>query len=76
MNTRADQVLSDALAPAPEHRSLVVLSLLDSLQGDDVPEESVTKSWVVEACKRSDDVRAKRVAAIPLNEFRSWLNAL
>ena len=76
MNAQADHVLLEALALAPEDRSLVALSLLDSLRGDGAPEEEVTKAWVAEAQKRSEDMRAGRTTAIPLEEFRSWFNSL
>ncbi len=36
MNARVDHLLLEALALAPEERSIVALSLLDSLQGDGV----------------------------------------
>ena len=76
MNTHTDQVLLEALALAPEDRSLVALSLLDSLQGDGTPEEEITKAWVAEARKRSEDIRVGRTTAISLNEFRAWFNSL
>jgi putative addiction module component (TIGR02574 family) len=76
MNTRADHVLLEALAFAPEERSLVALSLIDSLQGDGAPEDEIAKAWLAEARKRSDDMKAGRATAVPLDEFRSWFNAL
>ena len=62
-----------ALAP---RRSLVALTLLDSLRGDAVPEDETTRAWVAEARKRSDDIRAGRTAPIPLDEFRARFNSL
>ena len=76
MNTHADHVLLEALALAPDDRSVVALSLVDSLQGDATLEEEITKAGVAEARRRSDDIRTGRTIAIPLDEFRSWLNSL
>ncbi|CAN5372938.1 hypothetical protein BH11PSE9_BH11PSE9_36350 [soil metagenome] len=76
MNAHADHVLSEALALEPDERSIVLLSLLDSLQGDGAPEDEVTQAWVDEARRRGEDLRAGRAVAMPLAEFRGWLNAL
>ena len=76
MNAHTDHVLLEALALDPEERSLVALSLLDSLQGDGAPEEEITQAWVSEARRRSDDLRAGRTTAISLDEFRAWFNAI
>ena len=76
MNTHADQVLSEALALEPDERSIVLLSLLDSLQGDGAPEDEVAQAWVDEARRRSEDRRAGRAVAMPLADFRTWFNAL
>ena len=76
MNARVDHVLLDALALAPDERSLVALSLLDSLQGDGVADDAVTESWIAEARRRNEDISSGRVKAIPVGEFRSWFNSL
>lgn len=76
MNARTDHVLLNALALDPEERSLVALSLLDSLQGDGTPEEEITQAWVAEARRRRDEMRAGRTTAIALDEFRAWFNSL
>lgn len=76
MNARVDHVLLEALALAPDERSIVALSLLDSLQGDGVPEDQVTASWVAEAKRRNQDIVAGRDNAMTLDEFRGWLNSL
>ncbi len=55
---------------------MVALSLVDSLQGDDAPDDEITKSWVAEARKRSEDVRAGRSSAMALGDFRSWFKSL
>lgn len=76
MKTRADSVLVEALALAPDERSVIALSLVDSLQGDATPEEEITKAWVAEACKRSADIRSGHAASIPIDEFRAWFDSL
>ncbi len=76
MNARTDHVLLNALALDPEERSLVALSLLDSLQGDGAPDEEITRAWLAEARRRSDEIRAGRTTAISLDEFRAWFSAL
>lgn len=76
MNARIDHVLLEALALGPEERSLVVLSLLDSLQGDGATDDAVTASWIAEARRRDDDIHAGRAKAVPLDEMRSWFNTL
>ncbi|HSI59271.1 MAG TPA: addiction module protein [Ideonella sp.] len=76
MTAHADHVLTEAMALAPDERSLVAIALLDSLQGDGTPEDEVTRSWVAEARRRSDEIKAGRVAAVPLEEFRAWFNSL
>ena len=76
MNAHVDHVLLEALALAPEERSLVALSLIDSLQGDGVPDDAVTASWVAEARRRNDDISAGHAQALPAAEFRSWFNSL
>lgn len=76
MNARVDQVLLEALALAPDERSLVALSLLDSLQGDGATDDVVTALWVAEARKRNQDITEGRVKAIPVDNFRNWFHSL
>ena len=76
MNARTDHVLLEALALAPEERSLIALSLLDSLQGDGFSDDAVTASWVAEARLRNEEITAGRAKALPVDEFRSWFNSL
>jgi putative addiction module component (TIGR02574 family) len=76
MNAHVDHVLLEALALAPDERSLVVLSLLDSLQDDGVSDDAVTASWVAEAKRRNDDISAGHAKAVPVEEFRNWFNSL
>lgn len=76
MNARVDHVLLEALALAPEERSLIALSLLDRLQGDELTDDAVTASWVAEAKKRHDDMVAGRSQALSAEEFRTWFSSL
>ena len=76
MNARTDHVLLEALALAPEERSLVALSLLDSLQGDNILAEDVTLAWVQEAKQRSGAISADGFNAVPLDQMKIWFNTL
>lgn len=76
MNARTDHVLLEALALAPEERSLVALSLLDSLQGDITSSEDVALAWVQEAKQRSAAISADGSKAVPLDQFKTWFNTL
>jgi putative addiction module component (TIGR02574 family) len=76
MNARTDHVLLEALALAPEERSLIALSLLDSLQSDGAPDDAVTASWVAEARLRNEEITTGRARALSVEEFRSWFNSL
>lgn len=76
MNARTDHVLLEALALEPDERSLVALSLLDSLQGDNALTEDVNLAWVQEAKHRSAAISADRSNAVPLDQFKTWFNTL
>nr|WP_315239635.1 addiction module protein [uncultured Albidiferax sp.] len=76
MNALVDHVLLEALALSPDERSLVALSLLDSLEGDGSSSDTVTASWVAEARRRNDDITAGRAQALPVETFRHWFNTL
>ncbi|MES2945447.1 MAG: addiction module protein [Pseudomonadota bacterium] len=76
MNARTDHVLLEALALPAEERSLIALSLLDSLQNDGLSNEDVTASWVLEARQRNLDISSGKTQAIPLAEFKSWFDTL
>jgi Putative addiction module component len=76
MNSRVDHLLLEALSLAPEDRSLVALSLIDSLHGDGASEDVVTASWVSEAKRRQDDLFAGRCKAMTDKEFHDWITSL
>ncbi len=76
MNDRVDHVLLEAMQLAPAERSLVALSLLDSLQGAADSDEAVVASWVAEARKRHDDLVSGRVQGMTADEFSSWFKSL
>lgn len=76
MNARTGHVLLEALVLAPEERSLVALSLLDSLQGDDDSQQDMTLAWVQEAKQRSAAISADESKAMSLDQFKTWFNTL
>jgi len=76
MNAHVDHVLLEAMQLAPAERSLVALSLLDSLQGASESEEAVVASWVAEARARHDDLNSGRVQGMTAGEFSSWFKSL
>lgn len=76
MNARVDNVLLEAMTLAPEERSLIALSLLDSLQGSGESEDAVVASWVVEARSRHEDLAAGRATALTPDEFRTWFKSI
>lgn len=74
MNTRLHQVIDGALALVPQERSVVVLALLDSLEGDD--ESSVTSAWAEEIQRRKEGIQAGTIKMVPWAEARARLAAL
>jgi hypothetical protein len=76
MNDRVDHVLLEALTLAPEERSLIVLSLLDSIQGAGESDEAVVASWVAEARTRHEELVTGRVQGLTGEEFRTWFKSL
>ncbi len=76
MNDRVDHVLLEAMQLAPAERSLVTLSLLDSLQGSGESEEAVVASWIAEARTRHEDLVSGRAQGLTAKEFRTWFKSL
>jgi hypothetical protein len=76
MNDRVDQVLLEAMQLAPAERSMVALSLLDSLQGGADGEDAVVASWIEEARLRHDDLVSGRVQGMTADGFSSWFKSL
>lgn len=76
MNHRIDHVLLEAMQLAPVERSMVVLSLLDSLEGTSDSEDQVVASWIAEARVRHDDLVNGRVQGMTANEFSTWFKSL
>ena len=74
MNARVDHLLIEALALEPDERSVLVVALIDSLEGDSDP--SIADSWRREAQKRWDDLRSGRTKAIPWAEAKARLSVL
>jgi hypothetical protein len=78
MNGRVDHVLLEAMRLAPAERSLVALSLLDSLQGAGESDEAVVASWVTEARARHDALASGQGQGqgLTAQEFRDWFKSL
>ena len=74
MNARVDHIIDEALALAPEERSAVVLTLLDSLDG--VDEASVSMAWADEIRARKAELRSGAAQAVPWSEARARLQDL
>ena len=74
MNARVDHIIDEALALAPEERSAVVLTLLDSLDGGN--DVSVGKAWADEIHARKAELQSGAVNALPWAEVRARLQAL
>lgn len=74
MNARVDHLIDEALALAPDERSAVVLTLLDSLDGED--ERVVAKAWAVEMRQRKAELQSGAAQGVPWAEARARLAAL
>ncbi|MES2994206.1 MAG: addiction module protein [Pseudomonadota bacterium] len=72
MNARLDHLIDEALALAPDERS-VALALLDSLDGED--EGAVSKAWADEIRQRKRDLRSGVERSVPWIEARARLAA-
>ncbi len=76
MNLRVDHVLLEAMQLGPAERSLVALSLLDSIQGTGETDDAVVASWVDEARARHLELESGRVQGLTADEFRVWFKSL
>ena len=74
MTEKADALLREALALAPEDRAELATSLIDSL--DAAPDAEVEAAWQEEIAKRLDDVRAGRAKLVPWDEVRRTARAI
>lgn len=74
MTTRAQKVLDEALALAPDERADVAASLLDSLDGQ--VDEGAEEAWAREIERRIGEVEAGVVKTIPWSEARQRILAL
>ncbi len=74
MNARVDHLIDEALALDPSERSVVVIALLDSLDGDD--EAPVANAWTNEIRQRKHDSRSGATQAVPWLEARNRLSTL
>lgn len=69
MNARIDQILGEALLLEPDDRSVLVVALLDSLDGED--EAAVRKAWAQEICERREQLRSGATTVVPWSEARA-----
>lgn len=74
MNARVDHLLAEALTLDPDERSVLVVALLDSLEGAGGP--SVADEWRTEILKRRNELRSGRTHAVPWTEARARLSSL
>lgn len=76
MNSHVDHVLLEAMALAPQERSRIALSLLDSIQGTGETDDAVVASWVAEARTRHEALAAGREQGLSRQEFQTWFQSL
>lgn len=76
MNDRVDHVLLQAMTLAPEERSLIALSLLDSIQGSGETDEAVVESWLAEAHTRHQALVSGQTKGLTGQEFKAWFKSL
>ena len=74
MNARVDDLIDEALALAPDERSVVVIALLDSLDGED--EAIASRAWADEIRRRKADLRSGVEKTVPWSEARARLDAM
>lgn len=74
VNARLDQLIDEALALAPDERSVVALALLDSLDGD-AECSSVSQAWAAEIRQRKRDLRSGVARSLPWSEALARLAA-
>ena len=74
MNARTDHLLDEALLLAPDERAVLVIALLDSLDGED--EATASKAWADEIRTRKAELRSGAVQAVSWNAARARLKAL
>ncbi|WP_159397174.1 addiction module protein [Sorangium cellulosum] len=73
MTLPAEELLDEAMKLPESERRVLALRLLESV-GDESPEE-VERSWVEEARRRLDDIRAGRSQTVPWEEARGRIFA-
>lgn len=62
MDTRVEQLVSQAMALPGESRARLAEILVESLEADDI--RPIERAWITEAKRRRDDVRSGRVKPI------------
>ena len=74
MNARINHILDEALALAPNERSAVMVTLLDSLEveGADI----VSSAWADEVRKRKNELLSGATKALAWETVKARINAL
>ena len=62
MDTRVEQLVTQAMALPGESRARLAELLVESLEADDIG--PIERAWITEAKRRRDDVRSGRVKPI------------
>jgi hypothetical protein len=74
MNAHVDHLIDEVLALPPAERSAVMLTLIESLGGED--EAGVAKAWADEIHQRKHDLQSGATTVMPWAEAQARLNAL
>ncbi len=74
MNARIDHLIDEALALAPDERSVVALALLDSLEGSD--EKGVSNAWAEEIRRRKAELRSAMASPVAWEQAKARLSEL
>ena len=62
MDTRVEQLITQAMALPGESRAQLAEILVESLEADDIG--PIERAWITEAKRRRDDIRSGRVEPI------------
>jgi putative addiction module component (TIGR02574 family) len=74
MNARTAELMDEALALDPQERSVLMIALLDSLEGED--EALVSQAWAAEIRQRKERLRNGTDKAIAWSQVRAEIDAL
>ena len=74
MNARVDQLLDEALLLPTDQRSVLVVALLDSIEGSD--DAVISEAWQVEILRRKAGLRDGSIHATPWADTKARLSSL